>query len=71
MADRKTYKEILEDQKMIEDLIDLPHIDEEERQELAALWKDLKSREAYKFDAIISVIKECDTCIDQFTKELG
>ena len=70
MADRKTYKEILEDQKMIEDLIDLPHIDEEERQELAALWKDLKSREAYKFDAIISVIKECDNCIDQFTKEL-
>ena len=70
MADRKTYKEILEDQKMIEDLIDLPHIDEEERQELEALWKDLKSREAYKFDAIISVIKECDNCIDQFTKEL-
>ncbi len=58
MADRKTYKEILEDQKMIEDLIDLPHIDEEERQELEALWKDLKSREAYNIDAIISVIKE-------------
>lgn len=55
---------------MIEELIDLPGTDEEERQELAVLWRDLKSREAYKFDAIIGVIKECDNCIDQFTKEL-
>lgn len=55
---------------MIEELIDLPGTDEEERQELAILWHDLKSREAYKFDAIIGVIKECDNCIDQFTKEL-
>lgn len=70
MADRKSYQEILEDQKMIEELIDLPGTDEEERQELAVLWHDLKSREAYKFDAIIGVIKECDNCIDQFTKEL-
>lgn len=70
MADPKSYREILEDQKLIEDLIDLPEIDEEERQELAVLWHDLKSREAYKFDAIIGVIKECDNCIEQFTKEL-
>ena len=34
------------------------------------LWRDLKSREAYKFDAIISVIRECDNCIEQFTKEM-
>ena len=70
MADRKSYREILEDQKMIEELIELPGTDEEERQELASLWHDLKSREAYKFDAIIGVIKECDNCIEQFTKEL-
>ena len=70
MPDRKSYRDILEDQKAIEDLIDLPNTDEEERQELAMLWNDLKSREAYKFDAIISVIRECDNCIEQYTKEL-
>ena len=70
MADPKSYREILEDQKMIEDLIDMPCVDEDERQELASFWRDLKSREAYKFDAIINVIKECDRCIDQFTKDL-
>ena len=55
---------------MIEELIDLPNTDDEEKQELAMLWRDLKSREAYKFDAIIGVIKECDNCIHQFTKEM-
>ena len=38
MADPKSYREILEDQKMIEELIDLPSTDEEEREELATLW---------------------------------
>ena len=70
MPDRKSYRDILEDQKAIEDLIDLPNTDDEERQELAMLWNDLKSREAYKFDAIISVIRECDNCIEQYTREL-
>ena len=70
MPDRKSYRDILEDQKAIEDLIDLPNTDEDERRELAMLWNDLKSREAYKFDAIISVIRECDNCIEQYTKEL-
>ena len=64
MPDRKSYQVILEDQKAIEDLIDLPNTDDEERQELAMLWNDL-SREAYKFDAIISVIRECDNCIER------
>ena len=53
------------------ELIDQPDLDEDERQELASFWMDLKSREAYKFDAIISVIRECDNCIDQVTKELA
>jgi|TARA_E500000318_G_scaffold110485_1_gene126058 hypothetical protein len=70
MADPKSYQEILQDQKMIEELIDLPNTDDEEKEELAMLWRDLKSREAYKFDAIIGVIKECDNCIHQFTKEM-
>ena len=52
MADPKSYQEILQEQKMIEELIDLPNTDDEEKQELAMLWRDLKSREAYKFDAI-------------------
>ena len=64
----KSYNEILEDQQMILELIDQPDLDEDERQELVNFWMDLKSREAYKFDAIISVIRECDNCIDQVTK---
>ena len=71
MADPKSYNEILEDQQLIIELIDQPDLDEDERQELVNFWMDLKSREAYKFDAIISVIKECDNCIDQVTKELA
>ena len=71
MADPKSYNQILEDQQMILELIDQPDLDEDERQELASFWMDLKSREAYKFDAIISVIRECDNCIDQVTKELA
>ena len=55
---------------MIKELIDLPNTDDEEKEELVMLWRDLKSREAYKFDAIIGVIKECDNCIHQFTKEM-
>ncbi|MAA56987.1 MAG: hypothetical protein CL855_00700 [Cryomorphaceae bacterium] len=70
MADPKSYQEILQEQKMIEELLDLPNTDDEEKQELVMLWRDLKSREAYKFDAIIGVIKECDNCIHQFTKEM-
>lgn len=70
MADRKSYQEILEEVEQIEYLLDSPDIDEDEKVELAAFWHDLKSREAYKFDAIIGVIKECDNCIEQFTKEL-
>ena len=70
MADPKSYQEILQEQLMIKELIDLPNTDDEEKEELAMLWRDLKSREAYKFDAIIGVIKECDNCIHQFTKEM-
>ena len=54
MADPKSYNQILEDQQMILELIDQPDLDEDgKRQELASFWMDLKSREAYKFDAII------------------
>jgi hypothetical protein len=70
MADPKSYQEILEEVQELESLLDSPDIDQDEKTELAQMWHDLKSREAYKFDAIISVIKECDNCINQFTKEL-
>ena len=70
MADPKSYQEILEEAQELESLLDSPDIDEDEKLELGQMWLDLKSREAYKFDAIISVIKECDNCINQFTKEL-
>ena len=43
MADPKSYREILEDQKMIEELIDLPNTDEEERESLQIFGRILKA----------------------------
>lgn len=71
MADRKSYREILEDVGEVEYLLYCESIDEEAKDDLRTIWGDLKSREAYKFDAIIGVIKECDACIDQYSKELA
>ena len=46
------------------------NLDKEEKEELEYIWNNLKSREESKFDAIISVIKDCDKQISTREKEI-
>ncbi len=69
MADPVSYLQLLEQGQQIDYLLELPDLNEEEKAELEEVWQALKSREESKFDAIIGVIKECDTCLDQLEKE--
>ena len=66
MADPLSYNQLLEKGKEIDELLQ-SSIDNEEKEELEYIWNCLKSREESKFDAIISVIKDCDKQI--FTRE--
>ena len=70
MADSSTFLQLLEEQKLIDTLLELDQIDEDEKEELNYIWDALKSRQESKFDAIISLIKECDKQIEQLEKEL-
>jgi len=69
MADRLTYNQLLEKSKEIDELLKLSE-DNEEKEELEYVWNCLKSREESKFDAIISVIKDCDKQISNREKEI-
>ena len=69
MADRLTYNQLLEKSKEIDELLKLSE-DNEEKEELEYIWNCLKSREESKFDAIISVIKDCDKQISNREKEI-
>ena len=69
MADRLTYNQLLEKSKEIDGLLKLSE-DNEEKEELEYIWNCLKSREESKFDAIISVIKDCDKQISNREKEI-
>ena len=69
MPDPISYLHLLERGKEINALLELENLDEEDRSELELIWNSLKSREESKFDAIISVIKECDRQIDRVEKE--
>ena len=46
-------------------------IDKEEKEELEYIWSSLESREESKFDAIISLIKDCDKQISSREKEIS
>jgi len=70
MADRRTYIQLLEHGQQIDFLLNSPEIEEDEKKELAYMWDSLKSREESKFDAIISIIKECDKQIDQLETDI-
>ena len=73
MSDPLTYSQLLENSKEIDQLLQTPCLDQEEKEELEYIWNSLKSREASKFDAIISLIKECDKqiiCREKEIKEL-
>ena len=60
MADRLSYNQISENKKFIDVFLNSEEIDLEDKQELEYIWHSLVSRQESKFDAIISVIKDCD-----------
>ena len=69
MADPLSYNQLLEKGKEIEELLQ-SQVDKEEKEELEYIWNCIKSREESKFDAIISVIKDCDKQISTREKEI-
>ena len=69
MADPLSYNQLLEKGKEIDELLQ-SSVDSEEKEELEYIWNCLKSREESKFDAIISVIKDCDKQISTREKEI-
>ena len=69
MADPLSYNQLLEKDKEIDELLQ-SSVDSEEKEELEYIWNCLKSREESKFDAIISVIKDCDKQISIREKEI-
>ena len=69
MADPLSYNQLLEKSKEIDKLLQAT-VDIEEKEELEYIWNCLKSREESKFDAIISVIKDCDKQISNREKEI-
>ena len=70
MADPLTFAMLLQHSHQMELMMAEEELDEDEKKELAQIWNSLKSRQESKFDAIISLIKECDKQIDQLTKEM-
>ena len=70
MADRLSYNQISENIKFIDVFLNSEEIDLEDKQELEYIWDSLKSRQESKFDAIISVIKDCDKQISSREKEI-
>lgn len=71
MSDPLTYNQLLENSKEIDELLQSPTLDEEEKEELEYIWNNLKSREESKFDAIISLVKDCDKQIICREKEIN
>ena len=71
MADPLTYSQLLENSKEIDELLQSPCLEEEEKEELEYIWNSLKSREESKFDAIISLVKDCDKQISCREKEIN
>ena len=71
MADKLSYEQILKNKKYIDQMLKTGDIDKEEKEELEYIWSSLKSREESKFDAIISLIKDCDKQISSREKEIS
>lgn len=70
MADSTSYIQLLEQSREIDSLLELSNLNDEDKEELEHIWRSLKSRKESKFDAIISVIKECDRHLDRVEKEI-
>ena len=71
MADKLSYEQILKNKKYIDQMLKTDSIDKEEKEELEYIWSSLESREESKFDAIISLIKDCDKQITSREKEIS
>ena len=71
MADPLSYNQLLENSKEIDELLQSSCLDDEEKEELEYIWNNLKSREESKFDAIISLVKDCDKQISCREKEIN
>ena len=69
MADPTSYAQLLEHSKQLNYLLELPELEEDEKEELEHIWNSLKSRKESKFDAIVNVIKDCDRRIERLDKE--
>ena len=70
MADRLTYNQILENKRFIDDLLNSEDLINDDKEDLEYVWNSLISREESKFDAIISVVKDCDKQISSREKEI-
>ena len=70
MADRLSYNQILENKKFIDDLLNSDDLINDDKEDLEYVWNSLISREESKFDAIISVVKDCDKQISSREKEI-
>jgi len=70
MADHLSYNQILENKKFIDDLLNNDELNNDDKEDLEYVWNSLVSREESKFDAIISVIKDCDKQISSREKEI-
>ena len=71
MSDTRTYSQLAESIKQVSFLKELPDVEEEERGELETYLQDLASRQESKFDAIIALIKKCDTYVEALQSELN
>ena len=71
MADPLTFAMLLENSHYMELLLAEEDLNEEEKQELADIWRSLKSRQESKFDAIIRLIKDCDKYIKNLDQEIN
>tara|TARA_R100000458_G_scaffold59612_1_gene70750 strand:- start:1292 stop:1894 length:603 start_codon:yes stop_codon:yes gene_type:complete len=71
MADPLTFAMLLENSHYMELLLAEEELNEEEKQELADIWRSLKSRQESKFDAIIRLIKDCDKYIKNLDQEIN
>ena len=70
MADKLTYNQILENKKFIDDLLSNEELNIDDKEEWEYVWQSVVCREESKFDAIISVIKDCDKQISMREKEI-
>ena len=71
MADNASFLQLSESIQNIQFLKDTPEVSEDERAELEQYLSDLASRQESKFDAIISMIKRCDSYINALENEMN